>query len=100
MPCSFPPARARASPNSPRAWPTSWRAAPSAWNSLLPLDRSDLLSSLHRLGQVFSTDYTDDGVRVHAMLPLKALPAVQPYRHEAAGAAGTGAAKPPVLSGV
>ena len=60
---------------------------------LLPLDRADLLSSLHRQGQVLSTEYEDAGVRVHAVVPLKALASVEPYRvtgvASAPGADGT-----------
>ena len=60
---------------------------------LLPLDRADLLSSLHRQGQVLSTEYEDAGVRVHAVVPLKALASVESYRvtgvASAPGADGT-----------
>ena len=47
---------------------------------LLPADRSDLLSSLHRHGQVFTTDYAEDGIHVRGRAagevrrPLRALP--------------------------
>jgi GTP-binding protein HflX len=49
---------------------------------VLPLERSDLLSALHRQGQVLSTAYEEDGVHVHAVVPLKALAALAVYRRE------------------
>ena len=49
---------------------------------VLPADRSDLLSSLHRHGQVFTTDYADDGIHVRAMLPLKFVAQFEPFRRE------------------
>lgn len=47
---------------------------------LLPASRGDLLSSLHRLGQVLSTEYVPEGARVTAILPIKSLPALAEYR--------------------
>ena len=49
---------------------------------LLPPERSDLLSSLHRQGQVLSTEYTETGIHVHAVMPLKLLAGFAPYRLE------------------
>ena len=54
---------------------------------LLPADRTDLLSSLHRHGQVLSTEYEADGTRVHAVVPLKLLPQYADYRQPELGAA-------------
>jgi GTP-binding protein HflX len=52
---------------------------------VLPADRADLLSGLHRIGQVLSTAYLDDGgIRVHAVVPLKWLVQYEPYRVSAA----------------
>ncbi len=68
---------------------------------LLPLGRGDLLSGLHRQGQVLSTEYVDEGVRVNAVMPLKSLAALEPYRsaHLAPGSGPDGvAAPPPALS--
>ena len=71
---------------------------------LLPLDRSDLLSGLHRQGQVLSTEYVDEGVRVRAVMPLKTLALLQPYRHEFPETGEVSLAQtptlPPALSGV
>ena len=47
---------------------------------LLPLDRGDLLGSLHRQGQVLSTAYEDTGIRVHAVVPLKSLASLETFR--------------------
>ena len=47
---------------------------------LLPLDRSDLLSGLHRVGQVLTTEYTDEGIRVQAVVPLRDLAPLEAYR--------------------
>lgn len=47
---------------------------------LLPVDRSDLLSTLHRHGQVISTAYEADGAHVHAVVPNKLLAQFEPYR--------------------
>ena len=69
---------------------------------LLPLDRSDLLSGLHRQGHVLSTEYTDDGVRVQAVMPLKSLAGLETFRahHFAPAAAGETSALPPALTEV
>ena len=67
---------------------------------LLPLDRGDLLSSLHRQGQVLSTEYTDDAVHVQAVVPLKTLASLAPYRAEGAPSAAPEAARSQALSGV
>ena len=48
-------------------------------NLVLPAERSDLLSSLHRHGQVFDTDYADDGIHVRAVLPTKFVAHFAPY---------------------
>ena len=40
---------------------------------LLPADRGDLLSALHRHGQVLATEYEPEGIRVRAVVPLKLL---------------------------
>ena len=69
---------------------------------LFPLDRSDLLSSLHRQGQVLSTAYEDAGIRVHAVVGLKNLASLEPYRRQglAADAGPDGLAQPaPALAG-
>ena len=64
---------------------------------VLPADRADLLSGLHRHGQVLSTAYLDDGaIRVHAVVPLKWLAQYAPYRQDALAAEPIEAA----LSGV
>ena len=47
---------------------------------LLPADRSDLLSLLHRQGQVLATEYEPAGIRVHAVVPLKLLTQFEPFR--------------------
>ena len=47
---------------------------------LLPASRSDLLSILHRHGQVLSTAYEADGTRVHAVVPLKLLAQFADFR--------------------
>ncbi len=69
---------------------------------LLPPDRGDVLGSLHRTGQVLSTEYTDAGVHVRATVPLKLLGSLAPYRVD--GGAPTAAEAPvvasPSLSGV
>lgn len=49
---------------------------------LLPASRGDLLSSLHRLGQVLSAAYEEDGAHVQVILPIKNLPAFAEYRAE------------------
>ena len=49
---------------------------------ILPTDRSDLLSSLHRHGQVFATDYGDDGIHVRVLLPAKYVAGFSPYLRE------------------
>ena len=49
---------------------------------LLPPERGDLLSSLHRAGHVLSTEYTDAGIRVHATVPTKLLAGLASYRVE------------------
>ena len=51
---------------------------------LLPASRGDLVSALHRLGQVLTTAYEEEGVRVQAVLPIKALPAYEEFRVPAA----------------
>ncbi len=68
---------------------------------LLPPERGDLLSSLHRQGQVLSTEYTDAGaIHVHAVVPLKLLAGLAPYRSEGGVAVVPAEAVPPALSGV
>lgn len=47
---------------------------------VLPADRSDLLSSLHRHGQVFTTAYGEDGIQVRVLLPSKYVAGFLPYR--------------------
>ncbi len=47
---------------------------------LLPPERGDLLSSLHRAGHVVSTEYTDAGTHVRASVPIKLLASLAPYR--------------------
>ena len=51
---------------------------------VLPTDRADLLSSLHRHGQVLTTEYVDDGIHVRAVLPTKFAAPFAPYRQDAA----------------
>lgn len=51
---------------------------------LLPAERGDVLSSLHRLGQVLSTEYVEEGARVTVILPIKSLPGFAEYRSAAA----------------
>ena len=67
---------------------------------LLPAERSDLLSLLHRHGQVLSTEYGEEGTHVHATVPLKLLPQYAGFRvpEEAVHPAGT--TQNPVLSDV
>ena len=68
---------------------------------LLPSDRSDLLSSLHRQGQVLSTEYTDAGTHVHAVVPLKLLAGLAAYRIDGHAAdASSELVPPPALSRV
>ena len=55
---------------------------------VLPADRSDLLSSLHRNGQVLTTAYEDDGVHVRAVLPTKFVGPFAAYRHEESARVG------------
>ena len=69
---------------------------------LFPLDRGDLLSSLHRQGQVLSTAYEDTGIRVHAVVPLKNLASLEVFRQQgsAADPGADGLARPsPALAG-
>ena len=40
---------------------------------LLPLDRNDLLARLHREGKVYRTDYEEDGIRIRATIPDRAM---------------------------
>ena len=47
---------------------------------LLPHDRADLVSLLHRSGNVLSTHYEDDGVRVQATIPPKLLPQFKAFQ--------------------
>lgn len=47
---------------------------------VLPAGRGDLLSSLHRLGQVLSTEYVAEGAKVRVILPIKSLTAFAEYR--------------------
>ena len=63
---------------------------------LLPAGRSDLLSILHRHGQVLSTDYEADGVRVQAVVPLKLLAQFAEFRSsEPATVPAVGISAPP-----
>ena len=68
---------------------------------LLPADRSDLLSTLHRHGQVISTEYDVDGARVHAVVPLKLLAQFAGFRQAETSAvpARTSTATDPVPAG-
>ena len=61
---------------------------------LLPADRSDLLSTLHRHGQVISTEYEADGTRVHAVVPLKLLAPFAEFRQTPTGAVLPAVAEP------
>ena len=67
---------------------------------LLPAERSDLLSTLHRYGQVISTAYEAGGARVHAVVPLKLLAQFDAFRQPATGVVPTDAPvrTDPVLS--
>jgi GTP-binding protein HflX len=66
---------------------------------VLPADRADLLSGLHRHGQVISTAYLDDGsVLVHAVVPLKYHAQYEPFRRDAAPAVE--ALPEPVVAGI
>ena len=47
---------------------------------LLPPDRGDLLGILHKNGQVLATEYTEEGTRVRAVLPSKAVAPFAPFR--------------------
>ena len=68
---------------------------------LLPPDRGDLLGSLHRQGQVLSAEYTDEGTRVQAVVPLKLLAGLAPFRRETPAVAVAGVpTAPPVLDSV
>ena len=40
---------------------------------LLPLDRNDLLARLHREGKVYRPDYEEDGIRIRATIPDRAM---------------------------
>ena len=67
---------------------------------LLPPERGDLLNTLHRQGQVLSTEYLDTGTHVHATVPLKLVASLAPYRLEGSAAAPDAPASPPKLSAV
>ncbi len=47
---------------------------------LLPPDRGDLLGYLHKHGQVLASEYTEEGIRVRATLPIKAVAPFAPFR--------------------
>ena len=69
---------------------------------LLPLDRGDLLSSLHRHGQVLSTEFEDAGMRVRAVVPVQSLASLEPFRVQdvAPDPGADGSARPaPALAG-
>ena len=51
---------------------------------VLPSDRSDLLSGLHRHGQVLATDYADDGIHVRAVVPSKFVAGLEEFRRQEA----------------
>ena len=63
---------------------------------LLPPERGDLLSTLHRAGHVLSTEYTEAGTHVHATLPPKLLAPFESYRLEP-GQVSEQAAERPVV---
>jgi GTP-binding protein HflX len=53
---------------------------------LLPPERNDLLSGLHRQGQVISVEYeAAGGMRVQAVAPLTMQAVLEPYRVDAGG---------------
>lgn len=49
---------------------------------LLPYQRGDLLSLLHKRGQVDSEEHGPDGVRVYGRLPERLIPYFEPYRYQ------------------
>ena len=67
---------------------------------LLPPERGDLLNTLHRQGQVLSTEYLDTGTHVHATVPLKLVASLAPYRLEGSAVAADAPVSPPKLSPV
>ncbi len=66
---------------------------------LLPAERSDLLSSLHRHGQVLSTEYEAGGAHVHAVVPIKLLPQFASFRVSAESLRDQPIPEDPILSG-
>ena len=66
---------------------------------MLPADRSDLLSSLHRHGQVLTTEYTDGGVRVLAVVPAKFVAHYAPFRREESAGMDKTIQRAPILTG-
>ena len=51
----------------------------NALDLLLPLDRTDIVATLHEHGKVSSINYEDDGIPIHATSPPKVLPQWQPF---------------------
>jgi GTP-binding protein HflX len=47
---------------------------------LVPYDRGEVISRLHVSGRVLSTDYEEDGTRVHALVHPQRIAELQPFR--------------------
>ncbi|CAG7892320.1 unnamed protein product [Brassica rapa] len=49
--------------------------------ALLPFDKGDLLSTIHKVGMVKETEYTENGTLVRAHVPLRFAQLLKPMRH-------------------
>jgi GTP-binding protein HflX len=47
--------------------------------AVVPFDRGDLVSLVHRHGRVLGTDYAETGTRLHALVGDETRAALQPY---------------------
>ncbi|KAJ0246028.1 GTP-binding protein [Hirschfeldia incana] len=49
--------------------------------ALLPFDKGDLLSTIHKVGMVKETEYTENGTLIRAHVPLRFAQLLKPMRH-------------------
>ncbi|CAH2069581.1 unnamed protein product, partial [Thlaspi arvense] len=49
--------------------------------ALLPFDKGDLLSTIHKVGMVKESEYTEDGTLIRAHVPLRFAQLLKPMRH-------------------
>ncbi|XP_010552485.1 PREDICTED: uncharacterized protein LOC104822831 isoform X2 [Tarenaya hassleriana] len=49
--------------------------------ALLPFDKGDLLSTIHKVGMVEETEYTENGTLIKAHVPLRFAQLLKPMRH-------------------